>query len=231
VKNAKIIPFFLLLTLAQIATAQRANDKYNRYFTKDQLSFSFVGSHWLATDDVPNPSAFSRGINIQMMYPILGKRSNVAMAIGFGYASQNYYLDQMVQIDNDKVAFTPIPDSISFKKYKINTNYLTLPLELRIRTNPDPHYRRSFKIYPGFRLGALVNFQTKYIGRDLQTQEPIKEKKYYTKHIEKLNYGVSLRVGYGKIMVHGYYSLNQLFDDTFDGSITPIELGLSIVLF
>lgn len=168
---------------------------------------------------------------MQMMYPIIGNRSNVALALGFGFASQNYYINQLITTTPESIGFSPIPDSVSYRKYKLNTNYLTIPLELRIRTNPDPHYRRSFKIYPGFRLGGLVNGHTKYVGDDLNTGEQIKVKEYHIRHLEKLNYGLTLRIGYGKIMLHGYYSLTELFDKTYTGSIHPFEVGLSLVLF
>lgn len=230
-KNATILILILFVVTIQSVSAQRSSDKYNRYFTKDQLSFTLVGSQWLAGNDAPRPSAFSRGINLQMMYPVIGKRSNVAMALGFGFASQNYFLDHFLISNHDGVWFTPIPDSLDYRKYKISTNYLTLPVELRIRTNPDKHYRRSFKIYPGFRIGGLVNVHTKYIGQDPQTLEHIKVKAYHIRHIDKLNYGITLRIGYGKIMAHGYYALNPLFDAETIEPVYPVELGISIVLF
>jgi hypothetical protein len=231
VKQFLIIGIFFLTVGLNPVFGQSGNDKYNRYFRKDQLTFTLTGAQWLSTDAVPRPSVFSRGVNLQMMYPILGNRSNVAFAMGFGYAVQNYYLDHFLHTNTDDAWFTPIPEDLEYSKYKLTTNYLTLPFELRIRTNPDAQYRRSFKIYPGFRAGYIINVHTKYVGDSPETGEYIKIKEYHIKKLNPFSYGPTIRIGYGKLMVHGYYSLSNLFDSETLGPINTYEVGLSIVLF
>ncbi|MGD9992786.1 MAG: outer membrane beta-barrel protein [Salinivirgaceae bacterium] len=230
-KHFILIGFSLLILLFNPVFGQKSYDKYNRYFRKDQLSLTLTGTQWLAADAVPRPSVFSRGVNLQMMYPILGNRSNVALALGFGYAVQNYYLDHFLHTNTDDAWFTQIPEDLSYSKYKLTTNYLTLPFELRIRTNPDPQYRRSFKIYPGFRAGFLINVHTKYVGESPDTGEDIKVKEYHIKQISPFSYGPTIRIGYGKLMLHGYYSLTNLFDAVSLNPVNAYEVGLSIVLF
>jgi len=225
VKLSFITLLFLFLT--SITFGQ----KYNKYFAKDQLSFSLNSTQLIQTEKSVNPSILSRGINLQMMYPFIGNKSNVALAIGFGLASQNYYLKEYIFTNANSLWFTPIPDTIHYSKYKLNTNFLTIPLELRIRTNPNNPNRLSFKFYPGFRAGIMINVHTKYVGRDLDSNEKIKEKSFDIKHMSKFNYGLSLRVGYGKFMIHGYYSLVGLIDSGKGPDITPIEAGISIILF
>ncbi len=222
---------FLIIFLAfSLHTFAQKSNKYNRYFAKDQLSFSFISSQWLG--DVKNVeiSPLSRGVNFQMMYPVLGNKSNTAVAIGFGIACQNYYLNSFINYNNDSLWFTEIPDSLNYSKYKLNTNYITIPVEIRFRTNPNDN-NKSYKIYAGFRAGMLINSHTKYVGRDPVTDEKIKEKQFYIKHIEQFDYGVTLRVGLGKFMLNGYYSLSTLFTPDKCCTITPIEIGATIVLF
>jgi len=187
VKQFLLIGFSVLILLLNPVFGQRTSDKYNRYFSKDQFSFTITSAQWIANKSVPNPSAFSRGVTMQMMYPIIGNRSNVALAIGFGFASQSYFLTSFVKSNSDSAWFKPIPDTISYHKYKISTNYITFPIEFRFRTNPDANYRRSFKVYPGFRIGGLVNFHSKYVGEDPQTLEPIKVKEYYLRHMNQFD--------------------------------------------
>jgi len=232
VKKNLIIGIFLTALFAGSPVfSQETSQKYNRYFAKDQLSFAFISSQWISKDLDVEPSVFSRGVNFQMMYPVLGEKRNVALALGFGYAAQNYYLKHFIQTNSDSLKFTPIPDSLDMKKYKLNTNYLTFPIELRFRTNPDKRYRRSVKIYAGFRTGILVNVHTKYMGRDPITNEKVKEKSFYIDHIAEIDYGLTLRVGYGKFMVHSYYSLSNLIDPGKGPTVTPIEVGIAMVLF
>ncbi|MDA3891302.1 MAG: outer membrane beta-barrel protein [Salinivirgaceae bacterium] len=207
------------------------SSKYDKYFSKDQLSLSANSTQWIQEEKRASPSILSRGVNLQMMYPIIGNKSNVALALGFGLASQNYYLKEYISTNDDSLWFVPIPDSINYTKYKLNTNYLTIPFELRFRTNPSKATRRSFKIYPGFRVGMMINVHTKYIGRDLETDEKIKEKSFDIKHLSKFDYGASLRIGYGKFMVHGYYSFVDLIEPGKGPKLTPIEIGINIILF
>jgi len=106
--KTKLILFFLLLQ-SILSFAQRDRLKYDPYFDKDQLSFSLISSQWLQPKKVVSTSVFSRGINLNMMYPLLGNRSHVAFAAGFGLACQNYYTDAMIQYNSDSLWFTKIP--------------------------------------------------------------------------------------------------------------------------
>lgn len=211
--------------------SQKEGKSYRRYFAKDQFSFSLNNTQLIKSTNEVNLSVFSRGVNLQMMYPIIGNNSNVAIAIGFGYAGQNYYLKEYISFNNDSIWFKSIPDSVDYKKYKLSTNYLTVPFELRFRTNPNKTNRKSFKIYPGFRLGMMVNVHTKYIGDDMLTHEKIKEKQYDQKHINLIDYGPTLRIGYGKFMVNGYFSLSDLIAKGKGPVLTPVEIGVSVILF
>lgn len=217
--------------LASFSYGQKGDERYNKYFSKDQLSFSLNSTQWLQEDKVATPSVFSRGVNIQMMYPIIGNKYNFAIAAGFGLASQNYYLKEFIHTNSDSLWFVSIPDTINYKKYKLNTNYLTIPIEFRIRTNPNKETRRSFKIYPGFRAGILVNVHTKYIDHDLENNEKIKVKLFNIKHIACFDYGLTLKIGYGKFLFHTYYSLTQLIEPSKGPAITPVEIGVTVILF
>lgn len=228
--KTKLILIYLL-TQSFIALAQRDRLKYDPYFDKDQLSFSLISSQWQQPQKIANASLLSRGINLNMMYPIIGNRSQVAFAAGFGLACQNYYTKSMIQYNGDSIWFTPIPDSLDSKKYKLSTTYLTFPIEIRFRTNKNES-NKSFKIYGGFRGGIMINNHTKYEGRDPQNNnEKIKTKTFYVKHFNLIDYGPTLRIGYGKFMVNGYYSLSSLFAKGEGPELIPFEFGFSIILF
>lgn len=211
--------------------AQDKELKYNRYFSKDQLSFSLNSTQWIQSEKMVKVSPWSRGCNVQMMYPILGSKSNVALAIGFGAAFQNYFIDKFIQTTDDSLHFVAIPDSLDYNSYKLNTNYLTVPIEIRFRTNPSGLSRLSTKIYPGFRVAYLINSKTKYVGRDKDSGNKIKEKEFFIDHIPQFDYGVSLKVGRGRFLLHSYYSLSTLFSGASQGSVVPFEVGLTIILF
>jgi hypothetical protein len=229
VKNSIYILLLIIISISLYGQEKEA--KYNRYFSKDQLSFTLNATQWIQSEKQVTLSPFSRGCNIEMMYPVLGKKSNVALAIGFGAAFHNYFLDNFISPSSDSVFFIPIPDSLSMHRYKLNTNYVTLPIELRFRTNPSGVSRLSTKFHAGFRVSYLINSKTKYVGKDSETEQKVKEKTFYIDHIPQFDYGVSLKVGRGRFLAHGYYSLSTLFHTTATTKIVPFEVGFTIVLF
>lgn len=229
-KRAIIIGVFCLLMSNQ-ATGQEEEQNYREYFSKDQLSFSLNSTPFIQKDKTTDLSPFSRGIALQMMYPVLGNKRNVALAIGFGLANQNYYMNTFIRTHTDSVWMPRIPDSLNHKKYKLSTTFLTVPIELRFRTDPSGDSRISYKFYPGFRVGYLLSSHTKYVGTNPNTGDKVKEKHYYVNHLQTFDYGITLRMGRGKFMVNGYYSLVPLFDPEKTTEFTRFEVGLTVVLF
>jgi len=227
--KTKCILFILALFVVLTGFGQNKS-KYNRYFAKDKLSFSFNSAQLLGANKIGGISELSNGLNLQFMQAIVGVKSNVALAAGFGWANQNYYLNNFVNTNSDSIWFTQIADSLNHKKYKLNTNYLIIPIELRFRSNPDAE-SKSYKLYVGFRAGLMINSHTKYVGNDRFTDKRIKEKQYNIKHLEPIDYGVTLRFGKGDFMLNGYYSLSNLFLKEKGYELTPVEIGLTIVLF
>lgn len=225
----KYIIFIIACVVSFTGFGQKKSE-YNRYFAKDKLTFAFNSTQLLGAKDVGGISELSNGLNLQLMTPIIGNKNNVALAAGIGWANQNYYMRNFVNTNTDSVWFTPIPDSLNHKKYKLNTNYLIIPVELRFRSNPDAE-SKSYKLYLGFRAGLMINSHTKYVGNDRFTDKRIKEKQYNIKHLTPIDYGVTLRMGKGDFMINGYYSLTSLFSDNKCCTLTPIEIGLTIILF
>lgn len=219
---------FVLVT--SLSGFGQKKSEYNRYFAKDKLSFAFNSAQLLGAKDIGGILELSNGLNLQLMAPIIGNKKNIALASGIGWANQNYYLNNFVNTNSDSVWFTQIPDSLNHKKYKLNTNYLIIPVELRFRTNPDAE-SKSYKLYLGFRAGLMINSHTKYVGNDRFTDKRIKEKQYNIEHLSPIDYGVTLRMGKGDFMINGYYSLSSLFLKEKGYELTPIEIGVTIVLF
>jgi len=78
----------------------------------------------------------------------------------------------------------------------------------------------------------MISNHTKYMGRDPQNNnEKIKIKTFFVKHLNDIDYGPTLRIGYGRFMVNGYYSLSSLFVKGEAPELVPIEVGFSIILF
>lgn len=84
-----------------------------------------------------------------------------------------------------------IRDSLSFKKNKIVTNYLQVPLLLRFETSPN-HEKKNVYISAGGYVGYLVRVHTKQIHKG--SDEKIKQ--YDDFNITKFQYGAQFEIGY-----------------------------------
>lgn len=173
---------------------------------------------------------YGRGINVSLMYDYpFNKNGNVSGAIGAGFSSHNYYYNGTVQrfdVDGKSYSgFTPVPDTLR-DRGKISVNYVDVPIEIRFRSNKNSKGYR-WKGAVGGRVGYLIQAHEKTIDPD-----GIKLKTYDYPHISKIRYGVTARVGYGSIMLYGFYSLSTFFEqsNSFQRQ-NALSIGVSIVPF
>ena len=164
----------------------------------------------------------SRGINIMFMDEKQFGKGNVAFAWGIGFSSQNFHTNAAYVPDPnvDTSGFIPYPDSIEYDLNKVSVNYIDIPLELRFRTNANTKGNR-LKLSAGFKIGVLVNAHTKFDDGDT------KVKTYHLKNIPDLHYGLSARLGFGRIGVSYFTSLTTLFGEGEGMEILPYSIGLS----
>lgn len=145
----------------------------------------------------------------------LGK-SPLTFGAGLGLQSNNLYSDAFIFENHvqQKTAFNPIPDSLSYDKNKISTTYLELPVELRLRLGKE----KEMTVAAGFKVGYLINSHTKYKGENYlenpQTNnDKVKIKEHNINDLNKLRYTVTGRIGYKSFSVFAHYNLNPLFEE------------------
>ncbi|HMG82898.1 MAG TPA: outer membrane beta-barrel protein, partial [Ferruginibacter sp.] len=116
-----------------------------------------------------------------------------------------------------------------FKKYKLATTYLEIPLEMRYTFDPA-HEDKSWKIAFGVKLGVLVDAHTK--GKTLLNTIGGVENNYIekTSSTRLFNTGRvagTLRVGWGHFSVFGSYSITQLLKYG-NAQLRPFQIGVTI---
>ncbi len=178
--------------------------------------------------------SFNRSANV---YVMLNKpfRTNNKLAIGLGIGvgtSSMFFKKTFVDI-NANVPILPFraADSINhFKRYKVATTYLEVPLELRFSSKPD-NPNKSIKAAIGVKGGLLLNAHTK--GVTLQDKndatlndysEKISSKSYFNSN----RISATARVGYGLFSIFGSYSITSVFKDAVAADTKLIQFGISI---
>jgi Outer membrane protein beta-barrel domain len=219
---------FIILSIHLFSFAQNKDEI--KYFARDQIIFDLNYNYWIDNESVSDQKWNSYGCGIYAMYNLLGKNSNICFSSGFGLSMENINMGTQPIDSAGKTLFYNIPSNIDYQKNKISLTYVDIPLEIRIRTNPNKK-RKSFKIYFGGKFGYLINNHIKYIGEDFTTGKWIKYKTYNLPNIDPFRYGLTARLGFGKLNLSGYYALNTLFNKNKSNEIYPLNIGISLFLF
>ncbi len=202
----------------------------------DHLMIQLSSDHWTGMpDSISNhQSGFSRGFNA---YFLLDKpfRSSpkFSLGIGVGISTSNISFKKMyvdLKAGGAVLPFTAADSTNHFKKYKLSTGYVEVPLEFRFTSKPlEPN--KSFKIALGAKVGAIVNAHTK--GKDLQDKNNNSINSYTQKENSKrlingTRFMGTARIGYGIISIFGAYQLNNLLKDGAGANMKLYQVGLTL---
>lgn len=158
----------------------------------------------------------------------MNKKGTLAWAIGLGFSGLNIHHNGqwLYEMEDDQLVtkLVPYPDGLSYKKNKLSLNYVEVPFELRIRTmntSLEDRNATNFRFYLGFKGGYLVNSHTKY------KDDESKIKVYDIKNLLVYRYGPTVRIGFKKLSLHGFYSLTSIFEAGRGPELYPFSVGLT----
>lgn len=189
---------------------------------------------WTGKPDSINTKGLPRTLNMYVMLNFPFKTDpHWSVAIGPGISSDNMYFDKMtvgIARTTTELRFTDVADTNHFKKYKLSTNYLEAPIELRYRFNPNDD-RKSVKIAFGARAGVLLNAHVK--GKNLQdkngqTLNDYTMKEASKRFLNKQRLSVMGRIGVGSFSVFATYAITPVFQEGLGPRIRPLTIGLNI---
>ncbi len=234
-KKIVLAVFALICVSAAFAQAKKS---YKELANKagDHLMIQFATDHWSGTpDSISNRmKSFGRGANI---YVMMNKpfKSNPKLSIGYGIGvgTSNMYFKKLavnISANSSKLPFTNLDSLDHYKKYKLTTAYLEVPLEFRFTANPD-NERKSIKAAIGVKVGTLLNVHTR--GKTLvsKTEAAINSSTYKESNKKFFNttrLAITARVGYGNFSLFGSYQINSLFKDGVAAQIKPFQIGLCL---
>lgn len=235
---------FVLPLFAQdsttVKTKKKKEWKYNPNRANDHFMLQFGYMNWASKPDTINTKGIPRFFNMYFMFDFPFKTSpRFSVGLGVGLGTDNFYLDKTtVDIAGRTTnTFTISRDTSSyFKKYKIATSYLEIPVELRFAADPD-NTNKSWKLAVGGKIGTLLSAMTK--GKNLLASngavldsytEKIKSKRYFN----TTRLAVTGRISKGVFGIFGQYQITQFIKDGAvpAGSplvnVRPFQIGISI---
>lgn len=219
--------FFALLIATPLISFAQEKTKMAEQTTVKRVSVGMEMFHdfWMNEPDDMDVRGFDQGAGTFAMYSIPFGDSPVSFALGAGISWHNLYSNtRILNIKADTIVFTPIPDTIDYKKSKFSVTYLDFPLEFRLKTNK--------KVYAsvGVKLSYVIDAKTKYKGDKLSGYQGILKEKQVS-NIDKFQFGPQVRIGYEWVHIVAYYSVTRIFEKGKGPDVYPISLGITFMPF
>ena len=169
---------------------------------------------WKSTN--VNLHVFQQRINIH------NHSVNFKWGLTFEFHKYSFNNPVILQRDRPQATFTYHED-INFKKNRLMTSYLTMPVMLSFKTKPKQKGHSlhiDFGAYGGPRLGA--NFKTKIDGDKDKTRDDF--------NLSKWRYGLRGELGYGHVKMYATYGLSELFQESKNNGYKVRQLSVGFIL-
>ncbi|MBJ2176401.1 PorT family protein [Aureibaculum sp. A20] len=213
--------FLFLFMISGLLGAQSNVVKNNdtikdTHYLEDQI---YIGLSYMLMHKLPDSissNGFSNSLTLGFIKDIpLNDKSNVALGIGLGYGRHTYYQNLKITRPNNVSVFDV---ATNFNSNKFSIHAIEMPLELRWRTSTIDSYK-FYRIYFGGKISYAVATNAKYKDDDNKIV-----KINGIDEINKLQYGLSLSMGYGTWNLNVYYGLSDIFSDAALQEEIPITI-------
>jgi hypothetical protein len=195
----------------------------------DHIMVQLGYNGWSGETDSVRTRGLSRTFNIYFMYDFPFKSSpHFSAAIGLGLGTDNMFFKETT-IDLKQYPLDFAHDtSITYKKYKLATGYLEVPLELRYTADPA-NFNKSFKVALGVKVGTMIDAHTKAkVTSDREGNGGYTYKVKDRRNFNSTRLAGTLRVGYGVFSVFGTYQINPFIKEGAGPNVKPYTIGLCI---
>lgn len=221
---------FLLFFLPVCLYAQTegdTNEANPRYF-EDQFYLGITYNFLLNQPEGVNQQSLSYGLQGGFIKDIpLNNDGTVGLGVGVGFGLNTYYTNVRATELASGVQYVIIDEDVPYKRSKLETHSLELPIEFRWRNSTAAEYK-FWRIYTGIKFAYVYDARSKFVPRE---EAGIGIDSFSNPDARQLQYGLTFNFGYNSFNAHVYYSLtNLLTDDVFLGQETiqmrPLRVGL-----
>jgi hypothetical protein len=189
---------------------------------KDHIVVDFSYDSYLHLPAGIKQKPYSLGGNAYLMWDYPLGYTPLSFAIGGGFSTHDVHTNGKLvySIDGKYTSFVPI--TIKYRTNKFSCNYFEMPVELRLRQKGN----KGFKFAVGGKIGYAYNIHVKYEDADG------KMKVYRIKNVDPLRYGVTLRIGYDKWNLQGFYAFSELFrKGRGEPGMSQFSVGIGLLLY
>ncbi len=200
----------------------------------DHLMFEFGYNNWAGATDTIHINGFNRTVNIYFMFDFPFKTDpRFSVGAGIGLGCDNTFFNKqelkMTAQNTENLAFTDETNQQHYKKNKLVTTYLQIPLELRYALDPE-NTNSSWKFAVGVRVGLLMSAY--YKGKTLQNDVGQNIANYTIKESSKTFFNTpqlvgTARVSKGVIGLFGSFQATSLLKASGNNpAVYPFAFGV-----
>jgi hypothetical protein len=205
----------------------------------DHFMFELGYDNWAGKPDSANIKGFNHSLNFYFMMDFPFKTDQrLSMGVGIGLGSSQIYFDktypQIAAFNNTTLAFATTviggggSDADHYKRFKLVTNYIDIPVELRFALDPA-HMDKSWKFAVGTKIGFLIAAYTKAVDpEDVSghTLASVVEKESSKQFFSSFKFAPTIRVSKGVIGIFGQFQANSLLKSGAGNSVFPFSGGI-----
>jgi len=212
---------------SKLNLTRRANDHF-----MVQLGYD----NWAGTPDSVHIRGFNRSFNFYFMFDFPFKTDpRFSVGAGLGIGTSNIFFDHQVPLvaaaGNGTLAFPTLTGTNNdFKKNKLVTTSLQVPVELRFAVDPE-HTNSSWKFAVGVKVGLLMSAYTKQktqlngAGQVVVNSIQKESSKQYFNTPQLIG---TARINKGFIGVFGQYQVTSLIKANAGAAINPFSVGIML---
>jgi Outer membrane protein beta-barrel domain len=233
----KILLLLITICSVTIVSAQQKKDKTDLTGRAgDHFVLQLSADRWMGAPDSISSriKTLSRGLNVYVMMdkPFKGN-PKLSAAFGIGVSTSSIFFKNMgvdVKAGGTKLPITNLDTLSRFKKFKLATAYLEIPIELRFSSKPNNN-NKSLKFAIGAKVGTLLKVHTK--GKTLldgsgKAINSYTEKESSRRFFNSTRISGTARIGYGIYSLFASYQINNFLKDGAGPEIRPLQIGISI---
>jgi hypothetical protein len=184
---------------------------------------------WAGKPDTLSSTGISRSFNLYFMLDFPFKTDpRLSVGVGLGIGSSNMYFKNQPA----PLSVLPRADAVGadhFKKYKLVTTYLEIPLELRFALDPE-NLNKSWKFAVGTKIGTMLSAYSK--GKNLenssnQVTDASIRKESTKAYFNTIKLAGTARISKGVYGLFGQFQLNSLIKNGYGPSVNPFTIGIA----
>lgn len=186
-------------------------------YLDDQLYIAFTYNILTALPKSMSEYSFSNTFSFGYIRDIpLNKRRNFGLGIGLGFSYHTYYTNLSLTKDELGILDMHTMESSEYKSNRFSMQSIDIPFQLRFRGSTADKFN-FWRVYTGV-TASWVYKNSSTLKTDIQ-----KIRYYGISPLQTWLFYANLQVGYGKFTLKVDYSINSLFESSYNGSPLSVE--------